>query len=59
MNLKFLCVIIPDGYCSNIALITISGAPFAFSSAIEVSPQIDDLMRKIEIFIKYKDDISE
>ena len=25
----------------------------------EVSPQIDDLMRKIEIFIKYKDDISE
>lgn len=25
----------------------------------EVSPQIDDLMRKIEIFIKYKDDIDK
>lgn len=25
----------------------------------EVSPQLDELMRKIEIFIKYKDDIME
>ena len=25
----------------------------------EVSPQIDDLMRRIEVFVKYKDDIDE
>ena len=29
---KFLWVIVPEGYCSNIAFTIISGAPFSISS---------------------------